>query len=164
MKRYYRIMLGRKSVSAPECFAGGFIGADFGINQDLSGRLPEEWREFNREFIPVYQSLHPGKSKISAGLSCGALWTVAKGVQRGDIVLCPDGTGSYRVGEVTSDYRFAPSETLPHRRSVRWLEKSILRSEMSEALRISTGSIGTSSQVTQYAEEIERLIAGDGRP
>jgi hypothetical protein len=30
MKNYYRIMLGRKSAYANECFAGGFIGADFG--------------------------------------------------------------------------------------------------------------------------------------
>lgn len=31
MKSYYRVMLGKKSAHAPECFAGGFIGTDFGI-------------------------------------------------------------------------------------------------------------------------------------
>jgi hypothetical protein len=45
MRGYYRVMLGRKSARAAECFAGGFIGADFDIHEDLSRNLPEEWRE-----------------------------------------------------------------------------------------------------------------------
>lgn len=113
MKSYYRIMLGRESAHAAECFAGGFIGTDFGIDEDLSGRLPDVWREFNSRFIPVYLSKHPDKTKISAGLACGALWTVSKGVRKGDIVLCPDGTGTYRAGKVASDYYYAKGEVLP---------------------------------------------------
>jgi restriction system protein len=158
MKKYYRIMLGRKSALAPQCNAGNFIGADFGINQDLTGQLPEAWRDFNHKFIPRYMEANPGKSKVAAGLSCGFLWTVAKGIQRGDIVLCPDGSGSYRVGEVTGEYQYVPGEVLPHRRSVCWLEKTIQRSEMSEALRNSTGSLGTVAQISMYGAEIEELL------
>jgi len=33
-------MLGRKSIYAAECFAGNFIGTDFGIHQDLTKKLP----------------------------------------------------------------------------------------------------------------------------
>jgi len=84
-------MLGQKSVYAAECFAGNFIGTDFGIDQDLTKKLPEEWRAFNQEFIPIYLAKHPDKTKIGAGLACGALWTVSKGITRGDLVLCPDG-------------------------------------------------------------------------
>ena len=98
MKKYYRVMFGRKSSHAEECLKGGFIGAGFDMNQDLTGKLPESWRDFNKEFIPIFLANHPGKSRISAGLACGALWTVAKGINQGDIVLCPDGTGTYRVG------------------------------------------------------------------
>ena len=72
MKGYYRIMLGRKSAHAAECFAGGFIGTDFGIHEDLSRKLPDEWRSFNKECIPVYIAKHPDKSKVTAGLACGA--------------------------------------------------------------------------------------------
>ena len=50
-KQYFRIMLGRAHSFADECFEGGFIGADFGINQDLTGELPENWREFNYKII-----------------------------------------------------------------------------------------------------------------
>lgn len=158
MKSYYRVMLGRQSVHAGECFAGGFIGADYGIAQDLSGHLPDELREFNKAFIPVFLASHPEKTKIGAGLACGALWTIAKGITKGDIVLCPDGGGSYRVGEVVGDYQYAAGQVLPHRRAVRWLDIAIARSAMSEALQNSTGSIGTVSNVSAYAAEIERFL------
>jgi restriction system protein len=164
VKSYYRVMLGQKSVYAAECFAGSFIGTDFGIDQDLTKKLPEEWRAFNQEFIPVYLAKHPDKTKIGAGLACGALWTVSKGITRGDLVLCPDGSGHYRVGEVNGDYTYEPGKILFHRRPVQWLNVSIDRAAMSEALRNSTGSIGTVSNISRYAEEIERLIGGVSAP
>lgn len=162
MKNYYRIMLGRQSNLASECIEGNYIGAGFGIDHDLTHLLPDDWRDFNRAYRPVYQEAHPGKSKIAAGLSCGFLWTVSKGIRRGDIVLCPDGTGTYRVGEVIGDYHYVAGTALPHRREVRWLEASILRSEMSEGLKGSTGSIGTVSDISRHREEIERLMGGVG--
>lgn len=160
MKNYYRLMLGKGSVHAEACFAGNFIGTDFGINQDLTSKLPEEWRPFNKEFIPIYLAKHPEKTKIGAGLACGALWTVSKGIKAGDIVLCPDGTGRYRVGEVTGGYSYKPGEILFHRRPVRWLDQSIDRADMSQELKRSTGSIGTVSNITGYHEEIVKLLGG----
>ena len=80
MKSYYRVMLGKGSKHAEACFAGGFIGTDFEINQDLTGRLPDDWRLFNKEFIPILRAFRPDKSKIGAGLACGALWVVSKGI------------------------------------------------------------------------------------
>jgi restriction system protein len=160
MKSYYRVMLGPKSIHAEECFTSNFIGTDFGINQDLTNKLPDDWRAFNREFIPVYLAAHPDKTKIAAGLACGALWTVSKGIQNGDVVLCPDGTGKYRVGEVNGGYYYQPGKILFHRRPVTWFNVSIDRAAMSEALRNSTGAIGTVSRVTQHCVEIEKLIGG----
>lgn len=161
MKNYYRVMLGRKSAHAAECFVGDFIGTDFGIHEDLSRKLPEEWREFNKEFIPVFLAKHPDKSKIGAGLACGALWTVSKGIAKGDVVLCPDGAGSYRAGEVTSEYYYAAGQVLFHRRRVRWLETVIPRSSMSENLQNSTGlplTVVGPNAITRHREEIERLL------
>jgi len=164
MKNYYRVMLGRKSIYAAECFAGNFIGTDFGIDQDLTNKLPEEWRAFNQKFIPIYLAKHPDKTKIGAGLACGALWTVSKGIKKGDIVLCPDGSGQYRVGEVSGDYTYEAGKVLFHRRPVQWLSVSIDRAAMSEALQNSTGSIGTVSDISRYHEEIEKLIGGVSAP
>lgn len=164
MKNYYRIMLGRKSVHAEEAYKGNFIGADFGIDQDLTGQLPDSWRDFNEKFIPKYVELNPGKTKISAGLACGMLWTIARGVQVGDVVLCPDGKGNYYAGEVTGEYEYHKGEVLPHRRDVRWFTQTISREEMSEPLRNSAGSIGTVSNITKYAEELEKLLSGSRPP
>ena len=155
---YYRLMLGKSSTYAARCFAENFIGADYGINRDLTNDLPEGWRVFNAAFIPVYLANRPDKSKVAAGLACGMLWTVCKGIKIGDFVLCPDGSGSYRVAEVTGNYYYAPGEILPHRRAVRWLPQSIDRSEMSDALRNSTGSIGAVCDISTYQEEIKRLL------
>ena len=74
MRSYYRIMLGRKSVNAGECLAGGFIGTDFGIHEDLTSKLPENWRDFNQTFIPIFLATRPDKTKVAAGrarISCG---------------------------------------------------------------------------------------------
>jgi restriction system protein len=158
MKNYYRIMLGKGSAHAAQCFAEHFIGTDFGLPEDLTGRLPGDWRSFNKEYVPKWMAVHPGKSKIAAGLACGFTWTVAKGIHSSDIVLCPDGTGLYRVGEVTGDYHYVPGEVLPHRRPVRWSETSIERSAMSQALRHSAGSVGTVSDISDYRDEIEALL------
>lgn len=160
MKNYYRLMLGRKSVNAEACFAGGFVGTDFSIPHDLTGRLPDEWRAFNKEFIPIYLEKHPNKTKIAAGLACGAIWTVSKGMAQGDVVLCPDGTGQYRVGEITGGYTYAQGEDLPHRRPVRWLDHAISSSDMSEGLRKSCRSIGTVSSISKHSDDIEQLLQG----
>lgn len=161
MKSYYRVMLGQKSVYAKECFAGNFIGTDFGINQDLTNKLPDKWQEFNKEFIPIYLVSHPEKTKIGAGLACGALWTVSKGIQTGDVVLCPDGTGKYRVGEVSGGYTYEPGKILFHRRPVKWLNVAIDREDMSEGLQSSTGvplTVVGPTAITNYRQEIEHLL------
>lgn len=164
MKNYHRIMLGRKSAYAEDCFKGGFIGADFDIQMDLTNDLYENWKDFNHKFIPYYLETHPDKTKVAAGLACGALWSISKGIRKGDIILSPNGSGSYLVGEVTSEYYYQPGGILPHRRQVTWFPTTIERSDMSEALQNSTGSIGTVSHVSKYAEEIEKLIGGQPLP
>ena len=160
MKNYYRIMLGRKSIYAEEAHNGNFIGAGWFGDIDLSKKLPDNWRDFNGKFIPLYLKENPEGSKVAAGLACGMLYTIAKGILIGDIVLCPDGKGNYFVGDIIGDYEFKKNQTLPHRRNVRWYSRTISREEMSESLRNSAGSIGTVSNVTRYADEIEALISG----
>ncbi len=164
MKQYRRIMLGKQSKHANECFASNFIGADFDVAEDLTGKLPDSWREFNQVYVPKMVAANPNKSKIGAGLACGALWVIARGMNSGDMVLCPDGAGAYRIGEITGPYLYVPDGVLPHRRPVRWLGVSIPRAAMSDSLRNSTGSAGTVSDVSSYAEELERLINAAAPP
>lgn len=159
MKNYYRVMAGKASVHAEECRSDGFIGADFAIREDLTAHLSDDWRSFNEHFIPVFQANSPGKSKIAAGLACGALWRIAKGIEIGDTILTPDGEGSYMVGEVIGDYEYVPDEILFHRRRVRWSDTRIARLAMSDALRHSTGSIGTVCKITVHRDELYRLTS-----
>lgn len=163
MKNYFRVILGAKSVYAKECYDGSFIGAHYGIKKNLTNELPENWRDFNAKYRDIWLQLHPDKTRVAAGLACGMLWTVCKGIKKGDVVICPDGQGNYYVGEVISDYSYNPNTNLLHRRSVKWFPIFIERSSMSQELKNSTGSTGTISNISHYAEEIEKLI-GNVRP
>jgi restriction system protein len=159
MRKYYRLKLGIKNVYAEQCFRENFIGIDFDISKDLTNKLPEAWRDFNKEFIPVYLQNHPDKTKIAAGLACGNAWVVAKGIMTGDIVICTDESGSYHAGEVTSDYFYAPGQILPHRRSIRWYSQSIERDAISESLSNSLKFGGsTVIDISRHQAEIDQLI------
>ncbi|MCH7381218.1 MULTISPECIES: endonuclease NucS domain-containing protein [Acinetobacter] len=156
---YYRIMAGAKSVFAQEFLEGGFIAANWNIDQDLTHDLPDDWREFNHRFIPVYLEALPDKTKISAGLACGMLHTLSKGIKQGDIILTPRGDGNYLVGKVISDYYYVPSGELSHRRKVEWFEQTLPRELMSQELKNSSAA-GTVCNLTKYAAELKTLIDG----
>ncbi len=160
MKNYFQIRLGEGSSYAEEARKGNFIGTGWFEDIDLTNKLPEEYRAFNKLMIPVFLKEHPDKTKISAGLACGRLWTVSKFLKIGDIVLCPDGKGSYYVGEITSNYQYIKGGHLPHRRTVQWSQKMIERSQMGQQLQRSLRTIGTTCDITKYAEEIEALLSG----
>ncbi|HPM99446.1 MAG TPA: endonuclease NucS [bacterium] len=163
-RNYYRIMAAKGGMYAEECYKEGYIGMAWLKELDMTGKFPDDWREFNKQYIPVYLEKRPDKTKIAAGLACGMLHTLCKGMQIGDIVLCPNAKGAYYVGEVTSDYQYQPERSLPHTRAVQWYPKSIDKEEMSQTLKSSTGSPGTVHNISKHAEEIERLIAGNAPP
>lgn len=160
MRNIYRIMLGQRSTHANACFEGGFVGTDYDLHRNLSADLTDTWQPFNAKYVPIYLEHHPGGSRVAAGLACGAIWTVSKGMQPGDLIISPDGTGRYRVGEPEGEYWYAEGEILPHRRTVRWRDTYIDRTTMSDALRKATGSIGAVANVSHHAEELESLITG----
>jgi restriction system protein len=85
---------------------------------------------------------------------------VSKGVKIGEIVLCPDGAGKYHIAEVTGDYQYDPESVLVHQRPVRWLDTTLERSRMSEALKNGSGWPQTIVNLDKYSSEIESLIAG----
>ncbi|MFB3948622.1 endonuclease NucS domain-containing protein [Aeromonas veronii bv. sobria] len=161
---YYRIFAGAKSVYAELCQQQGFIGGDWGIEQDLSTQLPDDWREFNKAFVPQFLTANPDKSRIAAGLACGMLHTICKGIVTNDRVLCPDGNGQYYVGEVISDYFYQPDGPLPHRRKVNWFPQRLRKDELSLGLKNSAGSIATVCNLSKYAQELDALLAGNQLP
>tara|TARA_B100001057_G_C22659463_1_gene875390 strand:- start:38 stop:979 length:942 start_codon:yes stop_codon:yes gene_type:complete len=163
-KKYFRLMLGKGSVDAEECLKNNYIGIDFSVYYNIENDLVENWRDFNKKFIPIFLENHVGASKIKAGLACGALWTFSKGASIGDFLLCPDGTGTYRVAEITGNYFYTEGETRMHRREVKWLDTSIKREEMSDALKNSTGATSTLINISKYSSEIESLLNNESIP
>ena len=143
---------------AETCYRDGYIGADFEINQDLSNELPDDWRVFNRKFIPVFISARPDKKKVAAGLACGMLWTICKGLEVDDIVLSPNGSGEYLVGRIKGGYYYVEGAEFQHRRKVEWSSVKVKRDDMSAELKHSAGAIGTVANISQYADELEQLI------
>lgn len=164
MKAYNRVMLGRGGLYAAQCVKEGFIGVDYDIDVDLTGQLPDKWKEFNEKFIPIYLAKRPEKTKIGAGLACGFTWTVAKGLKEGDIVITPDGNGRYHAGEIAGPYYHAAGQILPHRRPVKWFGEPFDRADMSQALQRSTNSTGTCCDISGYSAELEQLIGGQAAP
>jgi len=151
-------MLGRGSAAAGEARADGFIGVDYKADEDLTNQLSEDWREFNDLWIPKF--LEIGRpNRISAGLAAGQLWTVAKGIQIGDLVLSPtaSNSGELYIGIVTSDYHFRQGETLPHRRGVDWQPNTLKKSDCSDELRAGLGYGATVCSLDRYGDEITRL-------
>lgn len=151
-------MLGAKNVYAHLAYKGNFIGTNFDIKQDINNKLSEQIEDFKKFCIPELNKVNPEKSNVAAGLACSFLWTVSKGIQNADIVVCPDGTGHYYVGEVSGAYYYACGEILPHRRPIKWFNKLIPRSSMSKSLKNCTGAIGTVSEITKFNRELEGLI------
>lgn len=159
-RSYYRIYAGVKNMFAELCVKQGFIGGDWGIAQDLTHDLPEKWQDFNKKFNPIFLSLHPDKTKVAAGLACGMLHTICKGIQLNDLIICPDGNGQFYVGEIASDYFYLAGEPLPHRRKVNWFHQPLSKESFSQPLKNSVGSISTVCDITKYADELEGLLDG----
>lgn len=163
-KQYRRVFLGKGSANAADGLAGGFICAGFLFGIDLTDRFPDHFRKFNAEMIPLWMEQNPERSKVAAGLACGMLHTICKGLHVGDIVMTPDTDGVYHFGEITGPYFYDAAYQLPHKRPVHWYGITLHRDDLSEGLRGSVGSIGTVSNVAKHAEEIESIIGRQNVP
>jgi len=163
MRSFYQVRLGKANVYAEECRKDGYVGTSWFADTDLSKKLASvtDWRMFNKEMIPVYLATSPDTKKVAAGLFCGFTYTVAKSILLGDIVLSPIGDGKYMAGEVASDYTFVPHTQIPHRRSIKWFQRTFEASEFTEPLKNSLGSIGTVTSLHKYVNELEALLQGE---
>ena len=158
---FYRVSLGKQAAYASKAREEGWIGVGWFPSNDLTGEFPDQWRDFNKEYIPVYmQSVGAGASRVAAGLACGMTWVVGKGIQIGDYVISSLGDRRYQVAIVTGEYFYAPGEVLPHRRKVEWLDVTLAREDFSEALFRATKSAGTVQTLTDFEEELLTLIGG----
>ena len=163
MTKYYRVFLGSGAKHTQECVEKGFIGINYGFETSLTPYLAETWSESRGQIKPVYLNFNPKSSPVGAGLSCGALWTFGRGMQRGDVFFSPDGNGNYFSGEITGDYKYVENSFFPHQREVTWRKATFPRSDMSDDLKKATGATLTIIEVTRFASEIEALLGGKSK-
>lgn len=164
MNKIFRIALGRGHRFFNECFENNFIGVDYGMNIDLKNHLPENWREFNKKFIPRFIEIKPDKSKVAAGLACGAIHTMSKGMKNDEMFISPNGKGGFIVGSITGEYFYRESEKthfLRHCRPVKWHNRVILKEEMSNELLRAVSNPLTIINLKSYFDEISHLISID---
>ena len=155
----YLVRLGAQGVYLDECLGGGYVGVDYGIKQDLTGRFPDNWRDFNKQFRPVWHEGNPGKSNVAAGLACGAVWTLGRGVEVDDLIVSPTANGqTFHVGRVSGDYRYSEGAHLPHQRPVEWFNIGFERGQMGSEFKRSSGATLSVSNVSDYETEIRTLI------
>ena len=83
-----------------EFLCDGFVAVDFGIDTDLTGKFPDNFRDFSKKMIPLIQEFRPEKTKISAGLAAGCIWRIGRGMSNGDVVLCPNADGELHGAEI----------------------------------------------------------------
>lgn len=161
MTKYTRITLGKGNQYAQKAIDEGWVGTDWLAPIDLTGKFYEDWRQFNKEFIPQVMEIDNIQSKVGAGLACGMTWTVCAGREVGDQVITHVGNGQYRVGQISSPYQYEKGEVMPHRRSVTWNPKGFNIQDVSDEFRRSLGSRNTVADVSRFSEEIELLVNGD---
>ncbi len=154
----YMVRSGVQAMYLDMCVGEGIIGVGLGLHENLTGRFPESWKAFNQEFISRWLEAQPGRSRVAAGLACGALWTFGRGMNEGDLVISPNGSGAYRAGYVTGPYTYADGQPLPHRRPVGWLPVLFECSAMSEKLQRSIKVPLTVINLSGYEVELLGLI------
>ncbi|NYI42620.1 hypothetical protein [Demequina lutea] len=108
MTRYFRVSVGKDAAYLADALANNYVGTGWMINIDLTGQFADDWREFNKRFIPTLKETDHIESNVTAGLACGMTWTLGYTVSEGDVILVPTGQSSYRVARVTGPYTFTP--------------------------------------------------------
>lgn len=160
MTNYYRVFLGRGGVFADQAFREGWIGTGWIEDIDLTGKFPENWKDFNAQFISIVMEQNGIPSKVGAGLACGMTWTLGRGLGKGDVVISSDSSDTFHLGRVIGDYHYVAGGPLSHRRSVEWSGTTFQRDEVSDELRRSLSSGNTISRLNQHQDELQSFLSG----
>jgi restriction system protein len=159
--KYLRLRMGRQGQFFQKSFDENFIGVSYDLDFDISKDLTDNWRDFNSKYVDVLTKKNPEKSRVGAGLNCGVIWTLSKGIKQGAVILCPDLDGNFHPCKVISDYCYEKADDPYHRRKVEWFKNPILKEDMSKILISSMTAQNTLIDISKHANEIESLLNED---
>ncbi len=153
-------MLGDSS-KFEELYKKSMIGVNFDLKIDLTTEsnddFSDNWRAFNKKYIPIFQKMTGNKSNTSSGLACGKIWSLRFQVNKGDIILSPDRKGYYYIGEIISDYIYDTSFEYPHSRKVNWIGK-VSKNIISNNLKNSMKATHAFINISKFSEEVDSLM------
>ena len=165
---YYLIRLGEGSKYIDEARKESFIAIGWNQIPDLTSKLKSKNYELRKEdkiLEDIKKELKAeGASVASVAGQAGQIYRFGFEMQEGDRVLAPLGEGRYLVGEVGAYYyEEHPKGACPykHRRSVRWLDRVLLKEDMSTTLGYGLGALMTIFSIQKHAHELEALLAGE---
>lgn len=159
--KFKRLRTGRTHQWFKEFKNNDYVGVSYGLKTDISADLFENWRDFNKKYIDKVIEISGGlKSRVGAGLNCGVIWTLSKGVEIGNIILCQDEDKNYHACRVTSQYFYSEQEP-HHRRKVEWIGEVISPNDLSSDLYKSLNAQNTLIDISSYHQELENLIKGN---
>ena len=100
-----------------ECINSGCVLLEYGGDIDWSDPRYDDWKQILERW---HRDKDPDATVHNTDLK--SMWRFRIDMRRGDIVVVSDGPRHFRaVGEITSDYEFAPRDDgFHHRRSVNW--------------------------------------------
>ena len=110
----------------------------------------------------LYVQANPRDSTHKTGQRVRSLWLFRHKIQIGDrVVMRPRGQSIIAVGEITGEYKYCPDSTngFAHCRTVKWINKKAPLSNLSEKCIKSINRPPTVLDLSNYAEEIEDLLA-----
>lgn len=166
MKNYWVIHIGQANkysaaAYSKKCIALGWRELDL----DCSSMANLEKRDFVSKIAPLLEEKIPGRTAKYYEGSARQLHKFLALMKADDIVLMPaENSATLHVAQVKSGYYYSGDEAdLPykHRRDVNWIAM-LDKSQLSQPLKNSAGSIMTLFSLNPHAEEIERLV--ESRP
>lgn len=114
----------------------------------------------------IYRKVYPKDSKQTISINVGQLWTFAKEIEVGDVILTPNPlTRTIYLGKMKSEYKYNTKslgdlyQSYRHRRKIVW-EKEVSRDLFSQDMKNSIGSTLTVFNIDKYAPEIETVLSG----
>lgn len=139
---------------------GNYIGIGWFGQTDLS-----EIRDMGKDALGIlHDQYEPDASPNRKGQNIGQIWRFLEEITLGTYVITPSEKREIlRIGLVEGEYYYSPNSNdspYAHRKPIRWLDQTILRSELSVPLQNTLGSSLTVFRVNQVEEVLSKLSIG----
>lgn len=155
---YYLVRVGEGGKYIKEAKRGGYIAIGWNEMPDLVN-----FKNLDQIKSRLKNTTY-NYSSTQLAIQAGQIYRFGIEMSDGDTVLSPWGSGEYLVGRMGS-YYFEDNPTdgciYKHRRKVNWLDKILLKEDMSTNFSYSLGATLTIFSLNKYANEIEALILGE---